>query len=430
MLFPEELLHFIWQFRLFDQFNLKTVSGETVEILAVGQYNHDAGPDFEFAKLRIGRAVWSGHVEIHVYGKEWDQHKHLLDERYNSTILHVVWQYDVDAMRNDGSLLPTLQLKDYVDIGMVNKYLDLMGSLNWIPCEQQIGIYADGIVASAWSERMTIERLEYKCQQVNLLLEKSKNDWEKTLIVLLGRAFGMKVNAIPFETLMERLDSSLLFRYRTESFKLEALLFGVSGLLSSDKEDSYRTKLMAEFKYLQGLHGLQELSKLEWKFHRMRPYNFPTFRLGQLAAICAHEVYWFERICKAENPNEIFDLLKDVHTNEYWQDHFRFGLQTGPHGCGFSDSFIAHLILNCFVPILFAYGRYTDNQIYTSKALQWLNHLPKESNAITKRFEILGWKHQNAGESQAILHMKKSYCDKRKCLSCSIGLRILRNGVR
>lgn len=426
MLFPEELLHFIWQFRLFDQFNLRTVSGETIELLAVGQHNLDAGPDFEFAQLRIGETLWSGHVEIHIYAKEWNQHKHHLDERYNSTVLHVVWEYDAAAMRHDGTPLPTLQLKNFVNPTMVDKYLELMGNLNWIPCEKQIGRFTNDIVASVWSERMSVERLEHKCQYVESLLDRSKNDWEKTLMMLMGRAFGMKVNATSFEALMEKLDSSLLFKYRSEPFKLEAVLFGMSGLLPTKETDDYSTKLAAEFEYLQTLHGLRELSKLEWKFHRMRPYNFPTFRLAQLAALCAHEMYWFDKICMTENLDDIMVLLKNIRTHAYWLNHFRFGSTTVPHGNSFSDSFITHLILNCFVPVLFAYGKHVGSQAYTSKALRWLQHLPQESNAITKKFEILGWKNDSAATSQGILHLKKEYCDKRRCLSCSIGLHLLR----
>lgn len=403
-----------------------TVWGDCIRILDPGLHNRNAGPDFEFAKLQIGDTLWSGHVEMHISAKEWLQHKHHLDERYNSTVLHVVWTYDTDAVRHDGTLLPVLQLKDYVNPAMVQSYLDLMNNLNWIPCERHIKRESDSISYALWSERMIIERLEYKCLYIERLLKKSKYHWEKVMLMVLGRAFGMKVNAEPFEVLMEKLDTALLFKYRAEPLKLEALLFGTSGLLPTNPSDPYTKRLCKEFLYLQKIHGIKSLSRLEWKFHRMRPYNFPTFRLAQMAAICAHEVYWFDKICKTENLDDIFESLENVHIHDYWQSHFRFDVAASAHSYTLSDAFITHILINCFIPVLFAYGRYIGNEKYKEKAFNWLCQLPKENNAITKRFAELGWKHENAAESQGFIHMKKEYCDKKKCLSCAIGLTILK----
>ncbi len=428
MFIPEELLHFIWRFRLFNQFNIKTVEGDPVQIIDPGLYNKDAGPDFELARLRIGETLWSGHVEMHVCGKDWTTHKHHLDDRYNSTVLHVVWEHDVAVERRDGTVLPTLELKNRVDKAMIDKYLNLMNNMNKIPCEKQIRERKDDLTLTLWMERMLIERFEHKTQHLDLLLLQKKNHWQVVLMLVLGRAFGMQVNADPFQALMEKVNLSLLLKYHTEPLKLEALLFGVSGLLPSTSEvsDSYTELLNEEYSYLRQLHGLTSLSKLSWKFHRMRPYNFPTFRLAQLAALCTHELYWFDKIREMENVEDIMQLLRNVQTNSYWQKHFRFGAVTKIHSTNFTDRFINHLFINCFVSALFAYGVLLDNESYRHKALNWLLQLSKERNAVTKIFEELGWKHDNSADSQALLHLKKEYCDRRKCLSCSVGLSILK----
>lgn len=427
MLIPEEiLLHFIWQFRLYDQKNLRTINGEHVAIIDPGQYNRNAGPDFEFAKLQIGDTLWSGHVEMHISAKDWYNHKHHLDLQYNSTVLHVVWEYDYDALRLDGTDIITVELKDYVDQSMIQKYHELMRNLHWIPCEPQIS-FVDPLTRDSWLERMVVERMEDKCGYLDQLLDRSKNHWEKVLLVSLGRAFGMKVNAIAFEHLMEKVDFSLLLKYQSDPLKIEAMLFGISGLLPAKSDDSYVHRLINEFAYLRKIHHLDTLSETEWKFHRMRPYNFPTLRIAQLAALYHHEVYWFDTILKTDHLQTIRDALKNIKTDHYWEDHFRFSSPTSPHTSGLSDTFINHIIINCFAPVLFAYGKFVDDERCKSRAVEWLFETQNEKNNITKRFETLGLENANAGISQGLLHLKKAYCDQKKCLSCAIGLAVLKS---
>ncbi|NGM61510.1 DUF2851 family protein [Sphingobacterium sp. SGG-5] len=430
MIIPEVLLHFIWQYRLFNQFDITTVCGTPVRIIDPGQYNNNAGPDFEFAKVQIGDTLWSGHVEIHTRAKAWRQHKHHLDNRYNSTILHVVWEYDAEAIRRDGTILPTVELRGRVQEAVIVRYANLMNNMAQIPCENQAWGKVSDISLALWRERMLIERLERKGERVKKLLSTGAGHWQSTLITLLGRAFGMQVNAHAFETLTKQLDLTLLLKYRAEPTKLAALLFGVSGLLPSTSEvsDSYTALLNKEFRYLRQLHHLTSMSEVSWKFHRMRPYNFPTFRLAQFAALCAHEMYWFDKIREIENVKDIMHLLKGVQPDSYWQNHFRFGAMTAPHPVRFSDRFIAHLFVNCFAPALFHYGVVLDDESCRHKAISWLLQLPEERNAITKTFERLGWQNENAADSQALLHLKKEYCDRRECLSCAVGHAILKRG--
>ena len=427
MLIPEEaLLHFVWQFRLYNQKDLKTINGEHVTVIDPGQYNQNAGPDFEFAKLQIGNTLWSGHVEIHVSAKDWYHHKHHLDPKYNSTILHIVWEYNYDALRLDDTKISTVELKNYINPTMLLKYQDLMNNLYWIPCEQQVK-FVNSLKQNSWLERMAVERMESKFEYLSQLLENSKNHWEKVLLVSLGRAFGMKVNAIAFEHLVQKIEFSLLLKYQTEPLKLEALLFGTSGLIPAPAGDEYTRRLSDEFAYLQKLHHIDTLSETEWKFHRMRPYNFPTFRIAQLAALYQQEVYWFEKILKTENLQTIRNTLKAIQVNRYWEEHFRFSTSTSAHTNSLSDTFINHIIINCLAPVLFAFGKFMDNEHQKSKAIEWLYETQREENNITRKFETLGLQNSSAGTSQGLLHLKKNYCEQKKCLSCAIGLAVLKS---
>jgi hypothetical protein len=369
--------------------------------------------------------MWSGHVEIHVSAKDWQNHKHTQDPRYNSTVLHVVWDYNHHAKRMDGTAIATVELKSYVDVSMLSKYEELMHNLSWIPCEQQIH-YVNNLTQNTWLQRMAIERLESKHEYLTQLLDKSKNHWEKVFLITLGRAFGMKVNAYAFEHLLQEIEFSLLLKYQNSHTQLEALLFGVSGLLPTHSEDPYVQHLIHESDYLQKVQKIKSLPATEWKFHRMRPYNFPTFRIAQLAALYHREVYWFDRILKTDELHTIRAFMKDIQLHSYWARHFRFGTPTSAHSTQLSDIFINHIIINCFAPILFAYGKFVDNNAYQEKALEWLEQTVSEKNAITKRFEALGIANTNASISQGLLHLKRSYCEEKKCLSCGIGLKILK----
>lgn len=425
MTIPEDLLHFIWRYRLYNPKELRTSDGQEVFVINPGQHNHNAGPDFEFARLRIGGTLWSGHVEIHVDAKDWQNHSHHLDPRYNSTILHVVWHANFEAQRADGTRILTVPLANCIRPEMLSNYEQLMQNLNWIPCEKQIDKIRP-ITHQHWLERMAIERLESKYAYLDTLLATTKNHWEKVLLIALGRAFGMKVNGLAFEQLLRRVEFSLLLKYQHEPQKLEALLFGIAGLLPSEQIDPYTRSLVNEFEYLLKIHKLSTLSATEWKFHRMRPYNFPTFRLAQLAALYTHEVYWFDSIMKADHLQAIRHKLKDIAPHTYWSKHFRLGIPSPAHATALSDNFIDHIIINCFAPILFTYGKFIDSEHYKSKAIAWLEQTKKESNAITRKFESLGVPHANASDSQALLHLKSAYCDSKKCLQCAIGLAVLK----
>lgn len=421
----ENLLHFVWQFRLYQVDKLRTTDGQEVTVLDPGQYNHNAGPDFEFARVRIDGTMWSGHVEIHVDAKDWQHHKHHLDPTYNSTVLHVVWNANFVAQRSDGTPIMTVPLTNCIKPDMLSNYGQLMHNLNWIPCEKQIA-QVQPHIQQTWLERMAVERMESRHQYLGILLDKTKNHWEKVLLLSLGRAFGMKVNAIAFEQLLHRVEFPLLLKYQHEQPQLEALLFGVSGLLPSEVTDDYTKALQKEFAYLHKVHKLSPLSPTEWKFHRMRPYNFPTFRLAQLTALYHQEVYWFDTILQTDQLYDIRQKLKAVSVDRYWSQHFRFGQPTALHSTELSDTFIDHIVINCFAPILFAFGKFVDSEIYKSKAIEWMEQTKKEKNAITKRFESLGLLHDNAATSQGLLHLKSNYCDQKKCLSCAIGLAILK----
>lgn len=426
MKWPEKLLHFIWRYKLFNQKNLKTTQNEILRILDFGQYNSNAGADFEFAKIQINDKVWFGNIELHLNSVHWTHHQHHLDPNYNSTILHVVWEdpTDIHIQRLDGSTIPTLILKDIVDEKLLYNYQHLMENAQWISCQNKLD-KVPTLTITSWLDRLIVERLETRCELINQWIALVNGDWEHVQLVALGRAFGMKVNSDSFENFILRLNPNILYKYVYDSTKLEALLFGSAGFLSKIKNaDSYANQLYEEYKYLKQLHNLYELSSVEWKFLRMRPYNFPTFRLAQLCALLMKRIKWFELV-RSSTLDEVFNEFDTIETSSYWQNHFHFNKLSKRHETKLTKQFIQHVVLNAFIPVLFAYGKYTGQQDLQQKALDWLQLLPVENNSILKAYNVHGIKVNSASESQALLHLFKQYCTPKKCLDCAIGHSVL-----
>lgn len=423
---PEELLHFIWRFRLLDHINLKTTEGASVKIIHTGLSNTDEGPDFSFAKLRIDQTEWIGDVEIHVQEKDWSLHKHHLDENYNKVILHVVWRADTKReYRADQSPLITLELRHFVDEKLLIDYQNLMHNLQWIPCAEYLPQVRD-IEKMNLLNRMAIERLEHRYSLILNRLEDYGNDWERVFRALLCRAFGMKVNADAFEKLSEILPWEFLLRKRGDSLTISALLFGQAGFLEKDGfKDRYYASLRKEFKALEKGMGLKKMNLTEWKFMRMRPYNFPTFRLAQLAALLCQYPLRLSSVVGMQNFEDLSTELNKLEIDPYWNNHFRFGAESPRGNRKIAPSFISHLIINVFSLSKFGYGKYYKQERHCDEALQSLELLKAENNKITRGFSALGVSPQNVSDSQALLHLHKEYCTQKRCLSCPISYAIL-----
>lgn len=421
----EELLHFVWQFRLFNQLELYSTDDEQIKIFQVGQCNGDAGPDFLFSQISIDGQEWRGHIEIHVDGTDWMAHEHHRDPAYNSVVLHVVFQNPVRVFREDGTLIPCLELAPLIDAKVFGHYEDIMKSLHWIPCQKHLP-HVDALHKIQTMQRLAAVRLEKRHMQVQDLLTDTLFDWERVLFLLLCRSFGMKVNAGPFLELGRLVDLSLIRKYRAAPFKIEAMFFGQAGFLTDVPKEGYVKKLADEYQYLRSIHHLKERKAFEWKFMRMRPYNFPTFRLAQLLALYSREPYLFEQVIRCKEIIDLYDLLRDVTPASFWETHFRLEKTTTSHATRLSQPFIEHISINAFIPVIFSYGKYMEIDRLQTKALNWLEQLKAEDNNITRKFNELTLSASSAADSQGLLQLKEDYCDQKKCLQCSIGLSIFR----
>lgn len=422
----EELLHFVWQFRLFNQLELYSTDDEQIKILQVGQSNEDAGPDFLFSQLTIDGREWRGHVEIHVDGGDWFAHGHHRDAAYNPVVLHVVYQNPVPVFRADGTPVPCLDLAPLIPVRMLDRYRDIRQNLHWIPCEKHLP-YVGDLPKIQTLQRMAVARLEQRYVEVQELLDETMGDWEHVLFLLLCRSFGTKVNAQPFLQWGKLIDLTLIRKYGKDIFKIEAMVFGQAGFLNDVPKESYVKELADEYNYLKTIHGLKELKVFEWKFMRMRPHNFPTFRLAQLAALYRQTPYLFGEVMQCKEVTDFRHLLMGASPSPFWETHFVLGKTSPKHTTGLSLSFIEHIAINALVPVLFSYGKHMGMERLQLRALAWLEQLRAEQNKITRKFDELSLSAASAADSQGLIQLKQDYCNQRKCLQCSIGLSLFKD---
>ncbi len=417
----EEFLYYIWQNRLITHHPLKLQSGEEIEILHPGYRNFESGPDFFNARIRIDGIVWAGNVEIHTRSSDWYKHQHEGDLNYDNIILHVVEIADAGIFRQDGTAMPTLVIQDRYPSSYRENYLDLIQGpacrrmLSGLPLFQR----------QQCLDRMLTEKLESRFEELNALYVQHEKKWPESFFQLLAKSFGFKVNAIPFELLAKTIPFSLFIRHRNNTEELEALLYGQSGLLPVASEEAYPERLKKHYRYLKHKYHLKGISPHLWKFGGLRPANFPTLRISQFAMLHTGEDFLLDKIISAIEIHEVARIL-DIMASDYWYQHYRFGLSSESYAKRLGKEAILTILINAIIPFLFFYGRKRHMPVLCDKALYWMEKCRPENNRIIREWQDFGWSAENAGQSQALLHLKKQYCDLKKCVNCGIGQYLLR----
>lgn len=419
----EDFLHYVWQFKRFDVAHLRTTTNEVITLLNTGWPNLSGGPDFFNAQLKIDDQLWAGNVEIHIKTSDWYVHNHEVDPAYDNVILHVVYDHDIDVFRKDNSLIPTLELKNLIHKNVVENYQKLLTSPHkWINCENDFA-EVDDFVISNWLERLYIERLERKSKNIEVLLQSSKNDWEAVLFKLLTKNFGLKVNGDAFLSLANSFDFSIVRKIQSKSLQLEALFFGQFGLLDRQIESSYNVTLSKDYNFLKQKFNLSNSQVMPLQFFRLRPPNFPTIRLSQLAMLYHQHTSLFTKIISAESIEALYELF-DISTSEFWNTHFTFEKTSRFVKKKLTKSFIDLLLINTILPLRFCYQRHLGQNASESSLLM-AQKIASEQNAIIKGFNNLRPISNSALTSQALIQLKTEYCDKNRCMSCAIGNSVL-----
>ena len=421
-------MQYVWKHRLWRSEDMVTNTGKKVRVVDPGLLNTDAGPDFFNAKIEIDGHMWVGNVEMHYRATDWKRHHHDSDKAYDSVILHVVAKDDAPVRRTNGELIPQLVLE--VSPQFNADYASLVGAAIEVPCATKIK-QVPHLTIVEWVEGLAFERLHGKVERIHQLLDSFNGSWEDVCYVTLARNFGFGINNDAFERLARRTPLRLLGKHSDSVLQIEALLFGQAGMLDAQKPgmDSYYNQLCTEYAFLSNKFQLTPMEKESWKLFRIRPQNFPYRRIAMLAQFIEGGFRMMNRILEAEGEKEMRALF-EMELSGYWTKHYTFGKPNERATATLSRSSTDIILINTVAPLLYAYGELTGNYEMTDKAIKLLEDLRAESNSIVSHFVAYGIDCPDALTSQALVQLKREYCDARKCIYCKIGHHLLSKAAR
>ncbi|WP_444671311.1 DUF2851 family protein [Flavobacterium columnare] len=420
----EEFLHYVWKNKKFPLHSLKTAQGENLQVLHSGVQLNQSGPDFFNVQLIIDGQKWAGNVEIHLKASDWCHHHHHLNDQYDNCILHIVWEHDISVFRKDNTEIPVLILQNYVPKELITQYEKLKIKKKWINCEGKLNQIPEFIISN-WVERLYFERLELKNESIKKLLEETNYDWEAVFFITLTKNFGLNVNGEAFLSLARTIPFSIL---KKESFDLnyiEALLFGMAGLLPLEPQENYEKDLVELYEYIKIKYRLKPNHIERFEFYRLRPDNFPTIRIAQIAMLYHIQKNIFTLATDATSVEDFYKIFS-VGVSDYWESHYNFQKKSNHKEKKISRMFVELLLVNAILPIRFAYTQY-KNKNDIDLDLMLIEKIRPEKNKIIDYFEHYGVKAKNAMQSQGLIQLKKKYCDANRCLQCAIGVEFLKS---
>ncbi len=424
----EDFLHFIWQFQLFNKTDIQTSEGDSLEVLDPGTPNSDGGPDFLNSRLRIGEIDWAGHVEIHIKASDWIRHKHQKDPNYNNVILHVVLEND-RAIEQAGETLNTLELNRRVFYQYQKNYELLISNMGSIPCQEYID-ENNMILLRSMIDRLIIDRIQKKSMDFQRLLDDQLGDWEEAIFRWICIHFGFKKNKEPFLELADLIGWRSVRKVNKDKNQLEALFFGVGGFLRKGGSDEYSRSLHESFQLLKKKVDIDKrvIDGKRWQFFRLRPSNFPTLRIAQLAAFLQNKDSLLDTFLGFTTVSSEWEIF-DGNVDPYWKTRVRFsGEGSEEIGGDMGKKSRENLAINIIPPILYSYSKYSGNELYQDRAISIYESIPPESNKIVKNWKALGFEMESSFDTQAFLELQNSYCNKKQCLSCNMGTHLVREG--
>lgn len=429
----EQLLHYCWKHKLFPLEGLQTTDGQPVEVIDPGLHNLNAGPDFFNAKVKIDGTLWVGNVEIHDKSSDWFAHGHEKDPHYNNTILHVAGLIDCNVRTQSGITPPQVQLS--VPDQVRRNYDDLIKTDTYPPCYKIISSLSR-LTVHSWMSALEAERLERKTKDIRWRAEHCDGSWESAYFVTMARNYGFGINSEPMEQWAFAMPLTVVAHHRDDLFQIEALFMGQAGLLNPESiperhrdaamADDYFQKMRREYQFLAHKYSLSPIDHRLWRFLRLRPQNFPHIRISQLANLYYQNKTDLSRLAEAETLDAAKEMLA-TQVTPYWQTHYAFGCESAKNEKHLSASSVNLLLINTVVPMLFAYGRHRQDDKLCDRAFDFLESLRAEDNTIVRTWREVGLTVDNAGDSQALIQLKKVYCDRRDCLRCRIGYEYLKS---
>lgn len=390
----EKLLHYTWRHLMLPLGTLRTTDGREIEIISPGLHNRsDSGPDFFNAKVKMDGMTWVGNVELHIKASDWYRHRHDSDSAYDSVILHVVEQDDMEVETSQHRHLPTLILPIPEDLK--RDYEELLQSEKYPPCHRALHAIAP-LKIHAWLSALQTERLEQKTRTIEEKVKNMNGSWEDGYFATLAHNFGFGINGNAFDTWAGSMPMRAAAHHRDNLFQIESLFLGQAGLLDKAGE-----KYRKEYDYLRHKFGLTTMDGSLWRYLRTRPQNFPHVRLLQLAGMYHERRTGLSELLECQDVKAIGKLY------------------------GINGKKLDLLVINTAIPTIFAYGRSHAKEQLCERAYDMLETVKAENNNIVRMWAECGLAVDNAGGSQALIQLKTNYCDRKDCLRCRFGYEFL-----
>ena len=428
----EQLLHYVWRHKMFPLQEMHTTDGKLVEVIDPGLHNRNAGPDFFNAKVKIDGTLWVENVEIHDRSHDWYVHGHDHDSAYNNVVLHVAGVVDDNVITSDGKFLPQLQLDVPKEIN--DHYKELLETDQYPPCYKIIHDLTK-LTIHSWMSALQTERLEQKTEAIKARVDRNNGSWENGYFTTLARNYGFGINGDAFEMWANTLPLKAVDHHRDDVFQIEAIFMGQAGLLELNTipsqyqrdalNEGYFAKLRNEYQYLAHKFSMKPMDATMWRFLRLRPQNFPHIRISQLANLYYSRRAGLSSLVECTTIEQLKAVLATSVT-PYWETHYTFGSTSCRNDKNLSPASLNLLMINTAIPMLFAYGKHKSDEALCDRAFDLLEQLKAENNHITRLWQQCGLIAQNAGDSQALIQLKKEYCDKKDCLRCRIGFEYLK----
>ncbi len=303
----EEILQYIWNYKKFLNFDFISTDGRIIDVLEFGEWNKNSGPDFLFARIKIDDIIFAGNIEIHTKASDWFFHNHSGNPEFGNLILHAVYINDCEIPELEQHNIPTLELKNYIDEGLIKKHQNLKAEHSFIACED---LFDEKKIPLFFEETVLLKKLEEKAQILQESLVKNQNNYEAVLFQNLVYTFGLKVNADIFLQLAESLDFSVVQKIKQNDIHLEALFFGICGFLEVSKDEIMQI-WKREFEFLKVKFNISDF-RIHPKFSKLRPPNFPTIRLSQLANLYHSQPNLFSKLIDAKSIDDFYKIFEDV----------------------------------------------------------------------------------------------------------------------
>ena len=405
----EKLLHYVWKHRILPLASLCTTGGRRVDVIDPGVHNSDSGPDFFNAKVLVDGILWAGNVELHLCSSDWYRHGHDRDAAYDSVILHVVREADREAVTSQGRVIPQVVLP--VPAALAEDYQTLLHTDEFPRCHRILPTM-DALRMHGWLDRLLAERMQQRSGRVTSRVRAFGGDWERACFVTLSRNFGFGLNGDAFERWAVSIPLQAAGKHRDRLVQVEALFLGMAGLIGhafQRGEGDLQARVQQEFDFLAGKFSLApSMRYADWKYLRTRPQNFPHVRLRQLARLY-HEGQ--VQMATLLDVGSVDDLYRRMAT------------------AGLSAPVTRLVLINTVAPLLYAYGVALGEERWTDKAQALLEGLPAENNRVLRVWRECGVRVASAADSQALIQLKREYCDRLDCLRCQFGYAYLRSSA-